>query len=116
MTLLLIALGAAVGAPLRYLIDRAIASPHPWGTFTANMAGSAVLGFLAAFPASPGVMALAGSGFCGALTTYSTFGFETLRLVENGMTRAALLNACGSVAAGLVAAYGGALAAYGVAR
>ncbi|MFI6515172.1 fluoride efflux transporter CrcB [Spirillospora sp. NPDC050679] len=111
MTLLLVALGAAVGAPLRYLTDRMMqartGSRFPWGTFTVNVAGSALLGFLAALPADGAVMALAGTGFCGALTTYSTFSYETLRLAEDGARTHALLNVAASVTAGLGAAYCG---------
>jgi fluoride exporter len=111
VTVLLIALGAALGAPLRYLTDRAVQARHdsvfPWGTFTVNVAGSALLGFLAALPASGGAMAFAGTGFCGALTTYSTFGYETLRLAEDGARFYAVLNAGASVAGGLGAAYCG---------
>ncbi|QXJ19486.1 CrcB family protein [Actinomadura graeca] len=111
MTGLLVVLGAALGAPLRYLTDRAVQSRHdsvfPWGTFTVNVAGSALLGFLAALPADGGVMSLAGTGFCGALTTYSTFGYETLRLAEGGARFYAVANAVASIAAGLGAAYCG---------
>ncbi|MBN6057227.1 fluoride efflux transporter CrcB [Nonomuraea sp. RK-328] len=109
--MLLVVLGAAVGAPLRYLVDRLVQSRHdsvfPWGTMTVNVIGSAVLGFLAAAPVSGPVMTLLGTGFCGALTTYSTFGYETVRLVHAGATTYALLNALGSVAAGLGAAWCG---------
>jgi CrcB protein len=111
VTALLVALGAAVGAPLRYLVDRLVQSRHdspfPWGTFTVNVTGSALLGFLAALPADEGLMALAGTGFCGALTTYSTFGYETFRLAEDGARTLALLNAAASTAAALGAAYCG---------
>jgi CrcB protein len=111
VTPLLVAIGAAVGAPLRYLADRAVQGRHdsvfPWGTFTVNVVGSLLLGFLAALPAGPGAMALAGTGFCGALTTYSTFGYETLRLVEDGARLYAVVNAAAGVAAGLGAAYCG---------
>ncbi|MBB5783695.1 fluoride efflux transporter CrcB [Nonomuraea jabiensis] len=112
MTVLLIVLGAALGAPLRYLADRAVQARHdtvfPWGTLTVNVAGSALLGFLAALPAGGGAMALAGTGFCGALTTYSTFGYETVRLVEEGARFHAVANAAAAVVAGLGAAYCGA--------
>jgi fluoride exporter len=90
MTVAWVALGAAVGAPLRYLVDRAVQGRHdtvfPWGTMTVNIAGCLVLGLLVAASArlSPAVLAVAGTGFCGALTTYSTFSYETLRLVETG--------------------------------
>ncbi|MFG2089640.1 MULTISPECIES: fluoride efflux transporter FluC [unclassified Spirillospora] len=115
MTVLLVALGAALGAPLRYLADRAVQARHdsvfPWGTLTVNVAGSFLLGFLAAVPVGGGVTAFAGTGFCGALSTYSTFGYETVRLAEGGARLQALLNAAGSVAAGLGAAYCGMAAA-----
>ncbi|MEV4568080.1 fluoride efflux transporter CrcB [Nonomuraea sp. NPDC049419] len=111
MTVLLIVIGAAVGAPLRYLADRAVQARHetvfPWGTLSVNVAGSALLGFLAALPADGGVMALAGTGFCGALTTYSTLGYETVRLAEEGARFHAIANALASVVAGLGAAYCG---------
>jgi CrcB protein len=111
VTVLLIAIGAAVGAPLRYLTDRFVQARHdsvfPWGTFSVNVAGSFVLGMLVALPADPALAALAGVGFCGALTTYSTFSFETLRLAQRGARLAALANVAGSLAAGLAAAYAG---------
>jgi fluoride exporter len=108
MTVLLIALGAAVGAPLRYLTDRAVQSRHtsafPWGTLTVNVVGSLLLGALVGVPVGPTVSALLGTGFCGALTTYSTFSYETLRLTRGGHRLLALANVTGSVAAGLAAA------------
>ncbi|SHN47795.1 fluoride efflux transporter CrcB [Cryptosporangium aurantiacum] len=105
MTVLLVALGAAVGAPLRYLTDRAVQARHdsefPWGTFIVNMVGSALLGFLAGLPASTAVTALLGTGFCGALTTYSTFSYETWRLADRGSHFLALANVLASLLAGL---------------
>jgi CrcB protein len=118
MTVLLVALGAAVGAPLRYLTDLAVQgrlrSAFPWGTLAVNVTGSLVLGFVVGSPAPPAVAALVGSGFCGALTTYSTFGYETLRLARAGLRRYAVANALGSVLAGLAAAYLGILLAQAV--
>ncbi|MBF8189842.1 CrcB family protein [Nonomuraea sp. K274] len=115
MTVLLIVLGAAAGAPLRYLADRAVQARHdtvfPWGTFTVNVAGSALLGFLAAVPAGNWVMALAGTGFCGALTTYSTLGYETVRLVEEGANFHAVACVGAGIVGGLGAAYCGAAVA-----
>jgi fluoride exporter len=110
MILLMVCLGAAVGAPARYLTDRVIQSRHdsvfPWGTFTVNVVGSFTLGVLVGLgsrlPAE--VLALIGTGFCGALTTYSTFGFETVRLAEDGARLLAVLNVLASVAAGFGAA------------
>jgi len=112
VTVLLVALGAAVGAPARYLADRAVQSRHdslfPWGTFVVNVVGSFVLGLVVAAAAagrlSPNVVAAVGTGFCGALTTYSTFGYETLRLAEERAHLEAALNVVASIAAGVAAA------------
>ncbi|MFD4248272.1 fluoride efflux transporter CrcB [Amycolatopsis thermoflava] len=111
MTVLLVALGAAVGAPLRYLTDRAIQARHdtvfPWGTFTVNITGSLILGFLTGLPTSPALAALIGTGFCGALTTYSTVSYETLRLAQERAHFYALANVTASIIVGLGAAYTG---------
>jgi fluoride exporter len=105
---LLVVLGAVVGAPARYLTERLVqsrqASGFPWGTYTVNVVGSFVLGLVAGAAASPAVTALVGTGFCGALTTYSTFGYETVQLARGGSPLLATLNAVGSVLAGLGAA------------
>lgn len=110
MTFLLVFVGGAVGAPARYLIDRLVQRRHdsvfPWGTLTVNLLGSAVLGALFAAGPSKDVTLLLGTGVCGALTTFSTFGFETVRLVEDGSFLEAALNAAGSLLLGLAAAAG----------
>jgi fluoride exporter len=107
----LVTLGAALGAPARYLVDRFIQARHdslfPWGTFAVNVAGSLLLGLLAGLPVSEPVMAAVGVGFCGALTTYSTFGYETVRLAQNRARFYAVVNATASILAGLGAAYCG---------
>ena len=122
MNVLLVILGAVVGAPLRYLTDRAVQARHdtvfPWGTFTVNIVGSVVLGLLvgaatvAAVPHS--LQLLVGVGFCGALTTYSTFSYETLHLHEDGADFHAVANVVISVAAGLGAAFTGAALAQAI--
>jgi fluoride exporter len=118
MTLLLVALGAALGAPARYLVDRAVQARHdslfPWGTFAVNVAGSMVLGFVAGLPADGPVAALVGTGFCGALTTYSTFSYETLRLTQEGARFYAVANVVASVVAGLGAGALGLMLAWAV--
>ena len=113
MNLLLVIAGAAVGAPLRYLTDRAVQSRHdtvfPWGTFAVNVFGSLILGVIAgavaAGGASPQVQLAVGTGFCGALTTYSTFSYETLRLLEGDARLIAAANVVGSIVAGVAAAF-----------
>ena len=108
---LLVAAGAVVGAPLRYLTDRAVQSRHdslfPWGTFTVNVVGSLVLGLLTGATLAGGgsdLRLLIGTGFCGALTTYSTLSFETVRLVEQRARFFAVANVLGTITAGLGAA------------
>ena len=109
MNLLLVVIGAAFGAPLRYLTDRAVQARHdtvfPWGTFSVNVVGSLILGVVAGATTSGGaphqVHLLVGTGFCGALTTYSTFSYETLRLIEDGARFFAAANVAASIVAGL---------------
>jgi fluoride exporter len=111
---------AALGAPLRYLVDGAIGDrtegAFPWGTFVINITGSLLLGLLTglalyhAFPKTPKV--ILGTGFCGAYTTFSTFSFETVRLIEEGAINEAIRNALGTlVTAAAAAGIGLALAA-----
>ncbi|WP_037914868.1 fluoride efflux transporter CrcB [Actinacidiphila yeochonensis] len=119
MNWLLVIAGAVVGAPLRYLTDRAVQSRHdtafPWGTFLVNVSGCTLLGFLSgattAGAISSHLVLLLGTGLCGAFTTYSTFSYETLRLAESGARLQAAVNAVGIVAAGLGAAFTGAAVA-----
>ncbi|MFI5783331.1 fluoride efflux transporter CrcB [Nocardia sp. NPDC051570] len=108
MTVALVFLGAALGAPARYLTDRAIQTRHdslfPWGTFTVNLVGCLILGGLTGAAATTPALTLLGTGFCGALTTYSTFSYETLRLLEQRAHFYAAMNVLVSVIAGLGAA------------
>jgi CrcB protein len=114
MTVLLVAMGAAVGAPLRYLTDRMVQSRYgsdfPWGTLTVNVAGSLLLGFLVGLPVGAAWTTLLGTGFCGALTTYSTFSYETLQLARAGTRVRAAVYVMLSILAGLGAAALGLLA------
>lgn len=112
MTPLLVVLGAAVGAPLRLLAIR-LAGPSPeQGTLAVNVIGSAVLGVLLGLADVPAaVVALVGTGFCGALTTFSTFGADVVRLIEER----ALGRAAGYLLASLVLGLGAAAAGYALA-
>ncbi|EST33653.1 chromosome condensation protein CrcB [Streptomycetaceae bacterium MP113-05] len=115
MNWLLVIAGAAVGAPLRYLTDRAVQKRHdtvfPWGTFTVNVVGCLLLGALTGAvtygSASHSLQLLLGTGLCGALTTYSTFSYETLRLAETGARLFAAANVIAGVIAGLGAVFVG---------
>ena len=113
MIILAVLAGGMIGAPARYLTDRAIQARHdsvfPWGTFVVNLAGSALIGFLLGVQRhlglSPAVFALLGTGLCGGLTTFSTFSYETLRLLEDGAVGEAGINVLGSLAAAVLLAW-----------
>ena len=115
-----IALAGAVGAPLRYLVDRFVQGRtdglFPLGTFVVNVSGSFLLGIIAglalyhSFPSTP--TTILGSGFCGGYTTFSTFTYETLALAEDRAYGAALSNVLlSAVVPALAAGAGLALAA-----
>jgi fluoride exporter len=108
----LIGLGAAAGALLRYYTTvwaaERFGSSFPLGTLIINVAGSFVLGcfmMLAAgrLAANPELRLLVATGFCGGLTTFSTFSFDTLALLDQGRYGAAAANLGASVALGLLA-------------
>jgi fluoride exporter len=115
LTLLLVMIGAAIGAPTRWLLDQAVSTRtggvFPLGTWTINISGSLLLGLVLAAnafgPAPLAIVALLGTGFCGGFTTFSTFGFETIRLVESGSGLEAGINVVSSLAVGLLAAVAG---------
>ncbi|MFI6091146.1 fluoride efflux transporter CrcB [Streptomyces sp. NPDC051218] len=115
MNWLCVVAGAMIGAPLRYLTDRAVQARHdtvfPWGTFAVNVAGSLILGVLTgatvAGAASSQTQLLLGTGLCGALTTYSAFSYETLWLSEGGARFYAAVNVVASVVAALGAVFVG---------
>ena len=108
MTGLLVVSGALLGAPLRVWAVRAAGRRRrdpALGTLVVNVVGSALLG---ALTGASGVgatqMALVGTGFCGTLTTFSTFGADVVRLVELRRLAAALAYVVASLLLGLGAA------------
>ena len=107
MTALLVAAGAAVGAPLRLLaghrLDRARGTQVHWGTLLVNLLGSALLGWLVGHGVDGRPLLLLGTGFCGALTTYSAVAVQS---VNRGGWRG-LAYAVGTVLGCLVAAWAG---------
>lgn len=113
---LLVALGGATGASLRFLIDgwvrQLVADRFPLGTVVVNVVGSAALGLVlrvvdAGAPAW--IMPLVGTGVCGALTTFSTFSYDTVLLLERRAWVGALSYALGSLLLGVFAFWVGAV-------
>ena len=78
MTGLLVALGAAVGAAVRYLAGVSLDRRLHWGTLAVNLVGSLVLGALVGAAVGGNELALLGTGFCGGLTTYSSFAVQSV--------------------------------------
>ena len=109
--LLLIGVGGFLGAILRYIVSGIIPVKFglPTGTLTVNVIGSFILGFLlyssllAPIPAE--YKLLIGTGFCGALTTFSTFSYETFVLIDEGLMFKALLNIIMNVMLCLIMVY-----------
>jgi CrcB protein len=109
--LLLVMLGSVAGAPLRYVVDREIQTRHervfPFGTLVINLSGSLALGLLVGAAAARGVSDLAvdavGTGVIGSYTTFSTFSWETLQMIEEGSFWQAAANVLVSGGGGLAA-------------
>lgn len=105
----------SLGAVARYLVDGwvqdHVARPFPWGISVVNITGSLVLGVLVGLNQHSRLgdvsLIIAGTGFCGAYTTFSTLSVQTVELAEGGRRSAAALNALGSLLTGLVAAAAG---------
>lgn len=77
MTWAYVAVGAALGAPLRFLVAHRLDRAQPWGTVLVNVSGSFLLGLVTALSLDDRAVALLGTGFCGAFTTYSAFAVQT---------------------------------------
>jgi fluoride exporter len=114
VTYLAISIGAVLGANARFLVGGWVAehlgATFPWGTLLVNTSGSFLIGFALTLVSERGIgpwwvrpgLAI---GFLGSYTTFSTFSYETLRLVEAGSLPAAGFNVAGSVTAALLGVY-----------
>jgi len=115
LTVLLLGLAGGLGAGTRFVVDGLVRSKLrtalPLGTMAINITGSFLLGLVAgavivhAAPAE--LQAIAGTGFLGGYTTFSTASFETVRLIQARRTGLALLNGIGTAAAAIGAAAAG---------
>lgn len=101
MSALLVALGAGLGAPARLLAGHTLDRRTHWGTLLVNLLGSALLGWLVGHGVDGRPMALLGTGFCGAFTTYSAVTVQSVN--RGGWT--GLTYAFGTVAGCLVLAW-----------
>lgn len=108
MTLLGVLVAGALGAPARYLLERAMRRAgrvFPWGTFVVNLSGSLAIGLVTgaalAQGFSPDARAILGTGFLGAYTTFSTYTYEIVRTAENGAGRVATAYALSSLLLGV---------------
>ena len=105
----LIGTGGALGALARFMLgNMQNRYSFPAGTWVINITGSFLLGFLAQLHLAGHISAwlwlFGGAGFCGAYTTFSTFGYETIRLITQNKVKSAVIYVITSVAAGIAAA------------
>jgi CrcB protein len=117
VNMLAVALGAAVGANLRYALGvwaaLRLGSGWPFGTFAINVLGCLLIGALLTLaatrlPLAEPLRLLLVTGFLGGFTTFSTFGYESFALISAGNWPGALVYLVGSVLAGLLAVFLGA--------
>jgi len=113
-TVIAVLAAGAAGALLRFLVARRFAARPVGAVLVVNVAGSAIGGAVLALAelgsVSGDIRLVLLTGFCGGLTTFSTFGVETIQLVMDGKARLAAL----SVLANLVLGIGAAAVAYGM--
>jgi len=117
--LMYVAIGSAVGGASRFALSTFLqqrAGTFPVGTLVVNITGSLALGFLLRYSlgstsVSAETRALLTTGFCGGYTTFSTFSYETIKLIEDGDYRRAAVYVVASVVLSLVATFLGIIAA-----
>lgn len=109
----IVGLGGVLGTLLRYYLGKWVTSKtgtrFPWGTWIINLSGSMLLGVLSALHTGQAIpewcWLMLGTGFCGAYTTFSTFGYETITLIGNGLKRQAAVYVLSSVVIGILCAW-----------
>ena len=122
MDLLYIAVGGTLGAITRYLMSKALPNlPLPWGTLVVNAVGSFILSFVLYSSFFAGLFTraqrlLIATGFCGSLTTFSTFAYEAFALYSDGGLILSIANVLMNLVAGLLAIWLGRALAVTLAR
>ena len=110
-SILLVALGGAVGSVCRYLVSRMMESSFPWGTLTVNIIGSLLIGLLVGLTSkdivSQEMKLLLVTGFCGGFTTFSTFANESFGMMKAGDALQMALYVSASVVIGILAVWAG---------
>ncbi|AFK18067.1 CrcB family protein [Haloferax mediterranei ATCC 33500] len=100
LSAILVGVGGMAGALSRHVVDQQIIGK--WSTVTVNVLGSIALGFIVAAPVGDAAATLAGTGFCGAFTTFSSFAVGVAELLDVGDYRTAARYAFGTLLAALV--------------
>lgn len=108
-------IGGAIGAVVRYLVTlsstRLFGSSFAWGTLFVNVAGCLMIGFALGVAQAKGMdehlRLFFVTGFLGALTTFSTYSFETVQHAQNGAMVASAVNIMANNILGFIATYAG---------
>ncbi|HKI46525.1 MAG TPA: fluoride efflux transporter CrcB [Balneolales bacterium] len=111
--ILLVGAGGFIGSVARYLLSDAVQSrlltSFPFGTMTVNLLGCFIIGIIYALSETanlaPEYRILIATGFCGGFTTFSSFSFESLTLLQDNQYLYAVLYAGFSLVLGLLAAF-----------
>lgn len=115
--ILIVGAGGFVGSVARYLsqllVSKNFPSSFPWPTFAVNIVGCFIIGIVYALSAkgnliSPEIRLLLATGFCGGFTTFSSFAFDNVNLLQEGNFLYAFIYIAISVLLGILAAYAGA--------
>ena len=113
-TLLIVGVGGFIGSVMRYLVqlfvERDMSSTFPWGTFVANIAGSFIIGVIFALAQKGNLLSaewrlFLAVGICGGFTTFSSFAYNNLTMLREGVYGQFILNVGGSLFFGLLAVY-----------
>jgi fluoride exporter len=116
LEIVLVALGGGIGSAARYLVGgwlgNRLGPAFPFGTFVINVTGSFIIGFFLSFAQerlwlSPSLRLFFAVGFVGGYTTFSTFEYESIRLLQDGEMLLGMVYFFGSVITGAVAVIGG---------